>query len=79
MSYRIIWDPAALTVFYRLSMHSATMLDRAVITFVEKGRGEIFFEAPYHHLRAGFYTAMLAIDHAGEQVSVIRVYRSHPR
>jgi hypothetical protein len=46
MSYRIIWNFPALQVFNSLPIHSATVLDRAVIRFAEKGEGELEWDPP---------------------------------
>lgn len=75
MSYRVIWHFPALRVFYSLPMHSATILDRAVIRFAEKGEGELDADPPHFRLRAGLHDALLAIDVHGHTLTVLRVYR----
>jgi hypothetical protein len=75
MSFRLIWDPAARFYFYRLPIHSATLVARAVIRFAETGEGDLGWEAPYHVLRAGFHNALLTIDEKAEVISVLRIYR----
>jgi hypothetical protein len=76
LSYRIIWNYPALRVFYNLPRHSATLLDRTVIRFAERGEGEIEWDPPHYRLRAGIHDAMLAIDEAARIVYVVRVYRA---
>ena len=49
---KTIWHPRALSVFYKLPVHSATLLDRAVVSFAETGRGELYWDPPEHVLRA---------------------------
>ncbi len=75
MSFRIAWDPAALFVFYDLPLHSATLVDRAVIRFAATGEGQIEWVAPYHRLRAGVHDAVLAIDLGANTVTVLRIHR----
>lgn len=77
MSYRIIWHFPALAVFYNLPIHSATVLDRAVIRFAERGEGELEWDPPHYRLRAGVHDAILAIDAQAGTVTVLRVYRGH--
>ena len=57
-------------------MHSATIVDRAVIRFVERGEGQIEWDPPYHRLRAGLYDAMVRIDRQAETFTVLRIYRA---
>lgn len=75
MSYLIAWSHAALWVFYQLPLHSATLVDRAMIRFAERGEGEIVWEAPYHHLRAGRFILVLSVDRAERRITVVNVYR----
>lgn len=74
MNFRIIWDPAALQVLYDLHPHSAMIVDRAVIRFVERGEGHLEEVPPHFRLRAGVHDVVLAIDLEGEAVSVLRIY-----
>ncbi|XXX71913.1 hypothetical protein WMF30_30135 [Sorangium sp. So ce134] len=62
MSFRVVWNFPALVTFYSRPMHSAFMIDRAVVRFAETGEVELAWEAPYHLLSAGFHDAVLAID-----------------
>lgn len=55
MKLAAVWDPAALYVFYRLPIHSATLADRAILRFASTGEGELDWEPPYYLLRAGKY------------------------
>lgn len=57
-------------------MHSAFMIDRAVIRFAETGEGEVAREAPHYFLRAGFHDAMLALDRETRTITVLRIYRA---
>lgn len=74
MSFQIAWDPAALFVFYRLPLHSATLVDRAVIRLAQTGDGQLEWVAPYHRLRAGLYDAVLTIDLDARQITVLRIH-----
>lgn len=76
MSLAIAWSPAALWVFYRLPMHSATILDRAVIRLAETGEGELGSEPPYHRLRAGTFDVLISIDRSARRLTVLHVYRT---
>ena len=40
MSFRVVWNFPALVTFYSLPMHSAFMIDRAVVRFAETGEGK---------------------------------------
>jgi hypothetical protein len=73
---RTRWHPAALAVFYDLPIHSATLVDRAVIDLATHGRGPLTWVAPYHRLEAGKYEIALAFDQETRTISVIAVYRS---
>jgi hypothetical protein len=76
MSFAVIWNFPALATFYRLPMHAAVMIDRAVIRFAATGEGQIEWVAPHFRLRAGFYDAVLAIDREARTLTVLRIYRS---
>jgi len=52
MTYEIAWTYAARWVLHELPLHSAMLVDRAVIRFAAAGEGELGWEAPYHRLRA---------------------------
>ncbi|WP_438021696.1 hypothetical protein [Sorangium sp. So ce233] len=75
MSFRVVWNFPALVTFYSLPMHSAFMIDRAVVRFAETGEGELAWEAPHHLLSAGFHDAVLAIDREARTITVLRIYR----
>ncbi|WP_437751323.1 hypothetical protein [Sorangium sp. So ce1389] len=75
MSFRVVWNFPALATFYSLPMHSAFMIDRAVVRFAETGEGELAWEAPYHLLSAGFHDVVLAIDREARAITVLRIYR----
>jgi len=76
MTYEIIWCPAARFVFYRLPLHSATIVDRAVIRFAERGEGHIQWVAPYHRLRAGVHDVVLVIDRETATINVLYLHRA---
>ena len=75
MSFAIAWHAPALVTLYRLPMHSAMMVDRAIIHFAESGTGHLEWDPPYHRLRAGVRDLLLAIDREGEAITVLRIYR----
>lgn len=74
----VLWDPAAIYVFYRLSPSVATVVARALVDLVERGEGEIEWVAPYHRLHAGKHDLALTIDPAGAWIAVIGIYRARP-
>jgi len=76
MSFSVAWAPAALSTFYRLPIHSATVIDRAVIHFAGTGLGEIQWVAPYHRLRAGVDDVALSIDREARQITVLYLHRA---
>lgn len=79
MSYAITWGPAALQTFYRLPMHAAFIVDRAVLRFAATGEGQIEWVAPHHRLRAGVHDLVLHIDRGAKTIDVLFVYRARPR
>lgn len=78
MSFAIVWNYPALFTLYRLPMHSAVMVDRAIIRFAETGDGQLEWEPPYYRLRAGMHDALLTIDAEARTVTVLRIYRARP-
>jgi hypothetical protein len=74
--FDVVWDYPAQHDFYRLSMHSATMADRAVTRFVERGEGEVLDETPYLHVRAGLYNVVLIVTPSVRMVTVLRIHRA---
>jgi mRNA-degrading endonuclease RelE of RelBE toxin-antitoxin system len=74
--FDVVWDWQALHHFYRLPPHTATIVDRAVLRFVERGEGQIERVGPYTRLRAGFYDVVLVIDAEDRTVTVLRIYRA---
>lgn len=78
MIFTILWDPAALFVFYRLPRPVAERVDGAVIAFADRGEGQIEWVAPYHRLRAGKHDLALAIDRHALTVTVLQIYRARP-
>ena len=75
-SFTIVWDWPALATFHKLPLHTATMIDHAIIRLVESGEGQIEWVAPHHRLRVGFYEVALAIDSEQGVVTVLRIYRA---
>ncbi len=73
--FEVVWSFPAHHAFYRLSMHSATIVDRAVTRFVERGEGEVLDETPYLHVRAGLYNVMLIVTPSARTVTVVYIYR----
>lgn len=59
-------------------MHSAAMVDRAIIRFAETGDGQLEWEPPYYRLRAGMHDALLTIDPEARTLKVLRIYRARP-
>lgn len=75
MIYEVLWNFPALAIFYKLPMHSAFMIDHAVIRFATTGQGQIERVAPYYRLRAGFHDALLTVDGETRTLTVLRIYR----
>ena len=75
-AFEVLWDWPALVTFYRLAPHTATIVDRAVIRFVEWGEGHVEQRPPYVRLRAGFHDVVLIVDRNDGLVTVLRVYRA---
>jgi hypothetical protein len=74
-AFAIVWDWPALATFYQLPLHTATIVDRAVLRFAERGEGHLEWVPPYHRLRAGLYDLALSIDTERFTITVIRIYR----
>ena len=75
MSFAIVWHRPALVTLHHLPMHSAMLVDRAVIRFAEAGVGHLEWDPPYHRLRAGLHDVILAIDREARALTVLRIYR----
>lgn len=75
-AFTVIWDWPALATFYKLPLHTATMIDHAVVRLAERGEGQLAWDPPYHLLRAGFYVLLLTIDNEQGVLSVLRIYRA---
>jgi len=73
---RVVWHWPALAAFYRLPLHTATMVDRAVIRYAETGEGHLERVPPHHRLRAGFYDVVLNIDYDNQTITVLWIYRA---
>ena len=76
MKFDLLWHPAALFMFYRLPLHSATLVDRAIIRFAETGAGHLEWVPPYHRLRAGAYDVVMVIDREQRSLTVLQIFRS---
>ena len=76
MSFEILWHYPALRTFHNLPMHSAVMVDRAVIRFAERGEGRVESEPPYLRLRTGFHDVILSVDREARTLTVLRIYRA---
>lgn len=75
MSLEIAWHVPALRTLRELPMHSAMVVDRAVIRFAETGEGHLEWDPPHHRLRAGVHDVLLAIDRMARAMTVLRIYR----
>ncbi len=71
----IQWNHAALVTFYRLPMHTATLIDRAIILFANTGKGTVERVDPYYCLRVGSYYVPFVIDPEARTLSVMRIFR----
>lgn len=78
MSATVLWDPAALFVFYRLPRTDIERADRAVLALAERGEGHLEWVAPYHRLRAGKYDVVLSIDARTLSITVLHIFRARP-
>ena len=63
-------------MLYELRVHSATIVDRAVIRFAATGEGHLEAVPPHHRLRAGVHDVVLRIDLETDTVTVLRIYRA---
>lgn len=72
----IAWSVRALWVFYRLPIHTATAIDRAVIHFANTSEGKVEWIAPYHTLLIGAYRVPFVIDFQERILTVVRIYRA---
>lgn len=78
MKATVLWDPAALYVFYRLPRIDAERADRALLALAERGEGRLEWVAPYHRLGAGKYDLVLAIDGRALSITVLHILRARP-
>jgi hypothetical protein len=66
-----------------LEAHLAAKVEDTVMRFAEQGEGQLTRVSPYYRLRvdplgrAGPWDAVLAIDRAARQLTVLRVYLRH--
>jgi hypothetical protein len=77
MRLRIAWNYPALVTLYNLHMHSAMLVDRAVIRFADTGEGDIDRIPPYYSLRVGVYRVRFAVDRETGTMNVLFLYRAH--
>jgi hypothetical protein len=82
----VFWDPGALAALYWLEApHAAQTVKDTVMRFAERGEGQLTRVSPYYRLRveplgsAGPWDAVLAIDRAARQLTVLRVYLRHAK
>ncbi len=75
MRLRIAWNYPALIALYDLPMHSAMLVDRAVIRFAETGQGAVERIPPYFRLRAGVYGVRFTVDRETRTMNVLFLYR----
>ncbi|MEZ4300702.1 MAG: hypothetical protein R3B70_37550 [Polyangiaceae bacterium] len=75
MSFAVVWHRPALFTLRELPMHTAMVVDRAILRFAETGTGHLEWDPPYHRLRAGLHDAVLTIDTEARKLTVLRIYR----
>lgn len=74
MSLRIAWNYPALITLYDLRVHSAMLVDRAVIRFAATGEGDV--EIPlYYQLRVGVFRVLFAVDREAGTMNVLFLHR----
>jgi hypothetical protein len=73
--FSVEWSPAALAVFYKLSIQAATTIDQAVIQLAEMGQGHLEWVAPYFRLRVASFDLPLVLDRKTRTLTVIAVIR----
>jgi mRNA-degrading endonuclease RelE of RelBE toxin-antitoxin system len=76
MRLRIAWSYPALITLYDLPMHSAMLVDRAVIRFAETGEGDVERIPPYYRLRVGMYRVRFTVDLEAGTMNVLFLYRA---
>jgi hypothetical protein len=57
-------------------MHSAMLVDRAVIQFAETGKGRLEWVAPYYRLHVGSHYLLMTIDIESRALTVLRIRRT---
>ena len=77
MRLRIAWNYPALIALHDLPMHSAMLVDRAVILFAETGEGHVERIPPHYRLRAGAYRVRFTVDREASTMNVLFLYRAH--
>ena len=75
MRLRIAWNYPALIALYELRMHSAMLVDRAVIRFAETGEGDVRKIPPYYQLRVGAFRVFFAVDREARTMNVLFLHR----
>lgn len=75
MRLRIAWNFPALVTLYDLPLHSAMLVDRAVIRFAETGEGYVERIPPYYRLRIGAYRVRFTVDREADTMNVLFLYR----
>lgn len=77
MRLRIAWNYPALVTLYDLPLHSAMLVDRAVLRFAETGEGDVERIPPYYRLRVGVYRVRFTVDREAGTMNVLFLYRTH--
>ncbi len=75
MSLRIAWNYPALITLYDLRVHSAMLVDRAVIRFAATGEGDVRKIPLYYQLRVGVFRVLFAVDREAGTMNVLFLHR----
>jgi hypothetical protein len=76
MTFSVVYDwPARSVLLDRTHWRIGTEIDAAVIRFAAT-RAATMERAPAYHLRAAGHSIVLAVDHAAQVVTVLRIYRA---
>ncbi|MBK8258856.1 MAG: hypothetical protein IPK82_40130 [Polyangiaceae bacterium] len=78
MNVTVLWDPAALFVFYCLPPLVSARIDRSVIAFAERGEGHVEWAAPYYRLKAGKHDVVFTVDEPTLTMTVLQILRMRP-
>lgn len=75
MSFAVLWDYAALAVWYELPRKPAEIIATSVVRFAETGVGHIEWVPPYYRLQAGAHDLAMVVDREKRIMTVVRIYR----